>query len=42
MTIARKLQDMLQDTDMIGNDLVWRSHQAAPTFRMRKLVVSGT
>jgi PmbA protein len=42
INISGKLQDMLQDIDMIGNDLVWRGHQAAPTFRMRKLVVSGT
>jgi hypothetical protein len=33
---------MLQGIDMIGDDLVWRSNLAAPTFRMRKLVVSGS
>ncbi len=42
INISGKLQAMIQDTDMIGNDLVWRGRQAAPTFRMRKLVVSGT
>ena len=42
ITISRKLQDMFQDTDMIGNDPVWRDYQAAPTFRMRKRFVSGT
>jgi PmbA protein len=42
INISGKLQDMLQGIDMIGNDLVWRGNQAAPTFRMRKLVISGT
>jgi PmbA protein len=41
ITSSGKLQDMLQDTDMIGNDLVWRGHQAAPTVDMRKRVVSA-
>jgi PmbA protein len=41
INISGKLQDMLQGIDMIGNDLVWRGSQAAPTFRMRRLVVSG-
>jgi PmbA protein len=42
INISGKLREMLQDIDMIGHDLVWRGNQAAPTFRMRKLVVSGT
>jgi PmbA protein len=42
INISGKFQDMLQGIDMIGDDLVWRSNLAAPTFRMRQLVVSGT
>jgi PmbA protein len=41
INISGKLQDMLLGIDMIGNNLVWRGNQAAPTFRIRKLVVSG-
>jgi PmbA protein len=41
INISGKLQDMLQGIDMIGDDLVWRGNQAAPTFRMRRLVISG-
>jgi PmbA protein len=41
INISGNLKDMLLDIDMVGDDLVFRSGTAAPTFRMAKLVVSG-
>ncbi len=41
INVSGNLVEMLQDVDMVGDDLVFRSGTAAPTFRMRKLVVSG-
>ena len=33
--------EMLRDVEMVGDDLVFRSGTAAPTFKLAKLVVSG-
>jgi PmbA protein len=41
INVSGNLTEMLQDVDMVGDDLVFRAGTAAPTFRMRKLVVSG-
>jgi PmbA protein len=41
INVSGNLTEMLQDIDMVGDDLVFRSGTSAPTFRMRKLVVSG-
>jgi PmbA protein len=41
INVSGNLTQMLRDVDMVGEDLVFRSGTAAPTFRMRKLVVSG-
>jgi len=41
INISGNLKDMLLDIDMVGDDLVFRSGTAAPTFRMARLVISG-
>jgi PmbA protein len=41
INVSGNLTEMLQEIDMVGDDLVFRSGTAAPTFRMRKLMVSG-
>jgi len=41
INVSGNLKEMLHDIDMVGDDLVFRSGTAAPTFRMRKLMVSG-
>jgi PmbA protein len=42
VTIAGNLKQMLKDVDAVGNDLVFRGSSAAPTLRVRKMVVSGS
>ncbi len=42
VTIAGNLKDMLRDVDAVGNDLVFRGSSAAPTIRVRKMIVSGS
>ncbi len=42
VTIAGNLQQMLQDVDAVGSDLVWRSSAASPTLRIRRMTVSGS
>jgi PmbA protein len=41
INVSGNLNEMLLDVDMVGDDLEFRSGTAAPTFRMRKLMVSG-
>lgn len=41
INVSGNLNDMLRDVEMVGDDLVFRSGTAAPTFKMSKLVVSG-
>jgi PmbA protein len=41
ITIAGNLKDMLQDIEMIGNDLEWRSSIAAPTLKIGRMTVAG-
>ena len=42
VTVAGNLKDMLRDVDAVGNDLVFRGSSAAPTIRVRKMIVSGS
>ena len=42
VTVAGNLKDMLRDVDAVGNDLVFRGSSAAPTVRVRKMIVSGS
>jgi PmbA protein len=42
VTIAGNLRAMLKDVDAVGNDLVFRGSSAAPTLRIRKMIVSGS
>jgi PmbA protein len=42
VTIAGNLKDMLRDVDAVGSDLVFRGSSAAPTIRIRKMIVSGS
>ena len=42
VTIAGNLKDMLKDVDAVGNDLVFRGSVAAPTLRVRRMIVSGS
>jgi PmbA protein len=42
VTIAGNLKDMLRDVDAVGSDLVFRGSSAAPTIRVRKMIVSGS
>ena len=41
ITIAGNLKDMLQNIEMIGNDLEWRSPIAAPTIKIGRMTVAG-
>ena len=41
INVSGNLNEMLRDIEMVGDDLVFRSGTAAPTFKMAKLVVSG-
>jgi PmbA protein len=42
MTISGNLGQMLQDLEMVGSDLDWRGSLAAPTLKLRSMMVSGT
>lgn len=42
VTIAGNLKQMLVDVDAVGSDLVWRGSSAAPTLRIKKMMVSGS
>ena len=42
VTIAGNLKQMLMDVDAVGNDLEWRGSSAAPTLRIKKMMVSGS
>ena len=41
VTIASNFREMLPGIEMIGNDLKFRGRIAAPTLKVRKMVVSG-
>ncbi|MGH8058308.1 MAG: TldD/PmbA family protein, partial [Candidatus Entotheonellia bacterium] len=41
ITIAGNLKEMLRDIEMIGNDLVFRGRTAAPTLKIRRMMVAG-
>jgi PmbA protein len=41
VTIAGNLREMLRGIEMIGNDLNFRGQLAAPTIKIRRMVVSG-
>jgi PmbA protein len=41
INVSGNLNEMLRDVEMVGDDLVFRSGTAAPTFKLAKLVVSG-
>ena len=41
ITIAGNLKQILMDVDAVGSDLVWRGSAAAPTLRVRKMMVAG-
>jgi PmbA protein len=41
ITIAGNLKDMLQQVDMVGSDLEWRSSTAAPTLKIGRMTVAG-
>lgn len=41
ITISGNLRQMLKDLEMVGADLDWRGSTAAPTLKLRSMVVSG-
>ncbi len=41
VTISGKLQQMLQDLEMVGTDMEWRGAVAAPTIKLRSMMVGG-
>jgi PmbA protein len=41
ITISGNLRQMLEDLEMAGNDLDWRGSVAAPTIKLRSMMVSG-
>jgi len=41
VTISGKLQQMLQDLEMTGSDIEWRGGVAAPTIKVRSMMVGG-
>jgi len=41
ITIAGNLKEMLRDIEMIGNDLVFRGRTAAPTLKIRRMMLAG-
>ena len=41
VTIAGNLNDMLHDIEMVGNDVLFAGSLAAPTIKIRKMVISG-
>jgi PmbA protein len=42
VTIAGNLREILKDVDAVGSDLVFRGSSAAPTLRVRRMIVSGS
>lgn len=42
INIAGRFQDMLADIDAVGNDLSVLDNLAAPTFRIGRMMVSGS
>jgi PmbA protein len=42
VTIAGNLNEMLEDVDAVGNDLVFRGASASPTLRVRRMTISGS
>ncbi len=41
ITIAGNLLDMLRDIEMVGNDLAFRGAIAAPTIKIRRMMIAG-
>ena len=41
ITIAGNLKQMLMDVEQVGSDLDFRGSIAAPTLRVREMMVSG-
>jgi PmbA protein len=41
ITIAGNLREMLKDVEMIGNDVLFMGTTAAPTVKLRNMVISG-
>ena len=41
ITIAGNLREMLKDIEMIGNDVTFAGSIAAPTLKIRNMVISG-
>jgi len=42
ITIAGNLNEILNDVDAVGNDLVFRGSSASPTLRVRRMTISGS
>ncbi len=42
ITISSTLDTMLKSIDAVGSDLVLRTSTAAPTFRVKSMIISGT
>jgi PmbA protein len=41
INLSGNLKDMLAGIDAVGDDLLWRGSNAAPSFRMARITVSG-
>ena len=41
ITISGNMLSMLQNIEMIGNDLEFRSSVASPTFKIREMTIAG-
>jgi PmbA protein len=41
ITISGNLRQMLQDLDMVASDIEWRGSIAAPTIKLKSMMVSG-
>ena len=42
ITISSTLDTMLKSIDAVGSDLALRTSTAAPTFRVKSMIISGT
>jgi len=42
VTVASTLQEMLQNVEMIGSDLVFNGSVSSPTLKFRSMTISGT
>ena len=42
VTVASNLQEMLQNVEMIGNDLVFNGSVSSPTLKLHSMTISGT